>query len=373
MEPGKELATVPATVRGGIMLPRIEITDVPGAMILAGHLAKSGVLGKAMTPEVAFAIMMVGSELGITPMTALRSIYLVEGRPYMASSLLQALVLRSGQAEYFDVKESTAATCTVITMRKGSNVERSSTWDLDRARKAGLTNKSNWQTYPTQMLRHRAIGELSNDVYPDVCFNIGTVDELDGVVPVGGQVIDVDVHEVAPATEIGAQQPPVAPKATKKAAAPVPVGTTMPHGSTVKTTGGPTAAPAAAPAPTPKPATPPPVAATAPAAPAATPTTADPNAKLGAGQLRVFWHRAKKAANAAGVPEVAHETCVHEVIMRRFGIKSVGELTVKQAQDLIDCQGWFDKLLLEMQTIKAGWDQAAAAEPPPPPADDEGF
>jgi len=350
MEPGKELATVPRE-KGGILLPRIEVTDISQAMLLAGHLAKSGVLGKTMTPEVAFAIMMVGSELGIRPMTALRTIYLVEGRPYMASSLLQALVLSSGQADYFEVKESTATRCTVITMRKGTTNERMSVWDIERATKAGLMNKPTYQKHPTEMLRHRAIGELANDVYPDICLNIGTTDELADT-PAAAGIIDVEARDITDQEEIAA--PPVMtehPDGSKSyvSASGKTVIITPPKAKAEKKASA-----------KPSEASPPPASAPEQAPASAAKPAKDPNSKLSEPQLKVFWHRARKAAVAAGFQPDLQETAIKEVLTRH-GFGSVSSLTMAQATSLIDVDGWHTKLTVEMEQIKAMW--SAPEEP----------
>ena len=40
-------------------------------------------------PEEAFAVMVYGSELGIAPMAALRSIYIIEGQPTCSAQLMR--------------------------------------------------------------------------------------------------------------------------------------------------------------------------------------------------------------------------------------------------------------------------------------------
>jgi len=65
----------------------------------ADVLVKSGLLPQEVkTPAAAVAIMLTGRELGIPPMQAFRSVYVVKGKPTLSAQLMGALILRAGHS-----------------------------------------------------------------------------------------------------------------------------------------------------------------------------------------------------------------------------------------------------------------------------------
>jgi hypothetical protein len=121
---------------------------------------------------------MRGREIGLTAMQSLTSIYIVEGKTSMSADLMAAKVLESGLAEYFEFSESKPETCTYITKRKG-RTERSITWTIEQAQKAGVAGKDVWKKYPAAMLRHRAAADLARAVYPEVVLGLYDPDEIE--------------------------------------------------------------------------------------------------------------------------------------------------------------------------------------------------
>ena len=128
--------------------------------------------------------ILLGRELGIPAMAALRSVHLIEGKHSLSADLMVALVLRSGMAEYFQMSESTAELCTYVTKRKGNPLPTSLSYTIEQAKQAGLLaptrsgKPSNWQKIPKQMLRARAKSELARLEYPDLLAGLYTPEEL---------------------------------------------------------------------------------------------------------------------------------------------------------------------------------------------------
>ena len=127
----------------------------------------------------ALIIMMVGRELGLTAMQALRGIYIVQGRPVVSSDTIVAAVMMSGLADYWKPIESSPVVCTIETKRKGAMAPVSQTWTIEDAKRAGLASKEVWRSYPQDMLRHRCAATLGRTVYPDVllgCYVQGEIE-----------------------------------------------------------------------------------------------------------------------------------------------------------------------------------------------------
>lgn len=133
-------------------------------------------------PEAVMAALLTGRELGLGPMTALQRIHVIEGKPALDAQGQRALVLAAGHDMW--ITESTPDRCTVTGRRNGSSHEQSVTWTLAEARAAGLTNKSNWKSYPRQMLQARATAELARLIAPDALGGVAyTVEELEDTQP----------------------------------------------------------------------------------------------------------------------------------------------------------------------------------------------
>jgi len=166
------------TRKGDVDKLAFEPANLDAAIKVAGMLLKSGVLPAAVkSPEAALAIIMRGREYGLTAMQSLTSIYIVDGKTSMSADLMVAKVLESGLAEYFEFTESTPERCTYVTKRKG-RPEKSLTWTLDMAQKAGVASKDVWRKYPAAMLRHRTSSDLARAVYPEVVLGLYDPDEL---------------------------------------------------------------------------------------------------------------------------------------------------------------------------------------------------
>lgn len=148
------------------------------AQSLAFDMWKSGMFSSYGTPEAVLSTVLVGRELGIPAMTALRTIHNIKGRHAMSAQLIVALVLKSGLAEYFEMSALSDTSCTYVTKRKGRG-EIAITHTIEMAKQADLVKPdSGWVKNPQDMLAARASVRLARLVYPDICANVYTPDEL---------------------------------------------------------------------------------------------------------------------------------------------------------------------------------------------------
>lgn len=129
-------------------------------------------------PDDATAAIILGDELGLSPLTALRSIYVIGGTPAIYARVMVALVMSHGH-EVWTV-ESSDAGVVVAGRRKGSDRTETVTWDLARARKAGYTSNKKYDTDPQAMLYARAAGDVARRIAPDVLAGVPyTAEELE--------------------------------------------------------------------------------------------------------------------------------------------------------------------------------------------------
>lgn len=160
------------------------LATIQSVEALAKLAARSG-LTKAKTPEQAFFIAMYGLELGIPPMTALRTIYSVEkggrmGPPTCSGEALLALMRRSGKVIVTIPDPSTVIdSATVHVKRMDTGEEGSFTFTMEMAKKASLIRSgSAWETYPHMMMIWRAVSMASKVMCSDITGGLYTVEEI---------------------------------------------------------------------------------------------------------------------------------------------------------------------------------------------------
>jgi len=133
---------------------------------LAKQAFASGLFGKLKSPQEAFIRMVVAKEMGLSPTTGLRSVYLVNGTPAFTSSFLSARVKMSKRYNYL-VKERSATKCVLEWTENGQPIGKSE-FNMDMAKRAALTGKDVWKQYPESMLFARALTDGVRTFCPDV-------------------------------------------------------------------------------------------------------------------------------------------------------------------------------------------------------------
>jgi hypothetical protein len=135
---------------------------------LATSLSRTSFVPKAFqgNPGDATAAIILGDELGLSPLSALRSIYIISGTPALYARTMVALAMAHGHEVWTEA--STDREVTVCGKRKGSEHVEKSTWTIDRARKAGYTNNKKYDSDPQAMLYSKAAAEIARKIAPDV-------------------------------------------------------------------------------------------------------------------------------------------------------------------------------------------------------------
>lgn len=161
--------------------------NIDDAWRMATLFSKSGIIPEALIgkPNDVLVTMLAGRELGLSPIQSLRLVYVVKGKPYIATQLKMARVKNSPECIYFKCIETTDQRATFETERRGEGVTRV-TFTIEDAKRAGLAGRpvtpgkeSNWDKYPAVMLRWRAGSQLCDLVYSDVTNGVGSAEELD--------------------------------------------------------------------------------------------------------------------------------------------------------------------------------------------------
>ena len=128
-------------------------------------------------PIEATAAILAGSEVGLSPMAALRSFDIIQGQAAARAITLRAVVQSYGHE--IVLVESTATRCIMRGRRRGQSEWQTVTWTMDRARDLQLTSKDNWKKQPGAMLVARATSELCRLIAADAILGIGyTAEEV---------------------------------------------------------------------------------------------------------------------------------------------------------------------------------------------------
>ena len=164
----------------------LQITSIDEALKLANHLCKSQLvpLNLRGKPEDVLVAILMGKELGISPIQAIQNIAVINGKACIYGDLMLALVLGSGKLDY--IKENTTeeiakqgyAICEV--KRKDMSQPITRRFSLEDAKRAGLLGKAGvWQQYPERMLQMRARVWALRDGFADILRGIMVREEVE--------------------------------------------------------------------------------------------------------------------------------------------------------------------------------------------------
>lgn len=149
-----------------------------GEMVANSDFAPKDFRGK---PASCVLAIQAGAEIGLSPMQALQSIAVVNGRPSIFGDAALAVVKASPVCEYVTESvdgdgEQLVATCTA--KRRGYPQPTVVKFTVADAKKAGLWGKPGpWTQYPRRMLQMRARGFALRDAFPDCLRGIITAEE----------------------------------------------------------------------------------------------------------------------------------------------------------------------------------------------------
>lgn len=172
-----EISTSTTPARG-LALQSMADAMTFGKMVSESDFAPKDFRGK---PASCVLAIQAGAEIGLSPMQALQSIAVVNGRPSIFGDAALAVVKASPVCEYVTETvegdgEQMVAICTA--KRRGYPQPTVVRFTVADAKKAGLWGKSGpWTQYPRRMLQMRARGFALRDAFPDALRGMVTAEE----------------------------------------------------------------------------------------------------------------------------------------------------------------------------------------------------
>lgn len=140
----------------------------------AETFAKSGLFG-AKTKEQALSLLLLAHAEGVHPAIAMRDFDIIQGRPAKkAEAMHRAFISAGGKIEWHALTDDLADA--TFSHPNGGTVRIS--WDMARAKKAGIGGKDMYSKYPRQMLKARCISEGCRTVYPAATSGLYVPDEV---------------------------------------------------------------------------------------------------------------------------------------------------------------------------------------------------
>jgi hypothetical protein len=145
---------------------------------MAVHTAASQLFG-LQNQDQAIALMLLCQAEGLHPAVAMRDYHIIKNKPCLKSDALATRFLNAGGSYKFIEYSDTIVTCEFTYKNQSLKVS----WDIDRARKAGLVREdSQWIKQPRVMLKARVLAEGIRAVCPSVLGGMITKEEAEDIV-----------------------------------------------------------------------------------------------------------------------------------------------------------------------------------------------
>lgn len=149
--------------------PLLSDEEIDRTLRLARMLVASNMFKDAAKAEQAFAKILLGRDLRLSPTEAMTAIHVVDGKPELSANLQAAMLrgYRSPEGERYDyrVVEHDNTRCRIVFQRIDAHGNREeigdATFTMEDAKTAGLLGRKPWTQYPRNMLFARC---LSNGV-----------------------------------------------------------------------------------------------------------------------------------------------------------------------------------------------------------------
>jgi hypothetical protein len=153
------------------------------AMKVAVTLAKSSIVPVCFRgkPEDVFATLILGNELGMSPMNALNAIVMIQGQCTLKASTQMAIVRSRIPSAVIKIEldeKNLIAKCTCARSKDDIDNAYTASWDMNKAAAFGLSNKDNYKKQPMNMLKWRSVTEALRVVFPDLLLGLMSTEEM---------------------------------------------------------------------------------------------------------------------------------------------------------------------------------------------------
>lgn len=156
----------------------VEQIEMLAKIIARSDLAPKDYRGK---PENTMVAIMMGQEIGVSPMQAVQGIAVINGRPSVWGDLLLALCRAHPQCQGIDESleyDNAGNVIAAVCKARRNNHTQERRFSVEDAKRAGLWTKDGpWKQYPNRMLQMRARGFCLRDVFADALRGLSCAEE----------------------------------------------------------------------------------------------------------------------------------------------------------------------------------------------------
>lgn len=144
----------------------IQVQSIDDVLRLADLFTRSQFFRDVRDASQAAVKILAGAEYGLSPLAAMRSIHVFDGKTELHYALIGALIKRHPRYDY-RVIHCTPKGSEIAFFEAGDEIGRT-TFSLEDARQAGLAGKQNWKKYSEDMCFGRAMTRGARRYCPDV-------------------------------------------------------------------------------------------------------------------------------------------------------------------------------------------------------------
>lgn len=185
------------------------------AMELAKIIADSDLAPKdyrGKPGNVLIAVQM-GAEVGLSPMAAIQSIAVINGKPSLYGDVGKAILLSKGfvieEDDTGTIKKQGFASCKITRQGHPPCIR---TFSLENAKVAGLAGKAGpWSTYPERQMAWRAFWFAARDIAADVLKGLSGAEEVIDYIDITpkGEIINAATGDITGKREEKKEIPPL--------------------------------------------------------------------------------------------------------------------------------------------------------------------
>jgi hypothetical protein len=141
---------------------------------MAKSLVSSGLFG-IKDENQAIALMLIAQAEGMHPALAARDYHIIQGKHSLKADAMLARFQKAGGIVKWMKYDDTE--CIGIFSHPQSPEPVTVSWDMDRAKQAGITGNPTWKKYPRQMLKARVVSDGVRLCFPGVAVGVYTPEE----------------------------------------------------------------------------------------------------------------------------------------------------------------------------------------------------
>lgn len=159
---------------------RAYAVDTDAMLRVCNLIYKSGMAPAHFnSAEKVYVTVLIGQELGFSPMQSLQNFAVIKGKVAPYASALQAVAVSEGGI--FTVTQSSDDSVTVKAERRSNKWSDTVTFTIADAKKAELLENPSWRKYPKQMMYARATTILARRGWPDRIGGLKTAEEVEEI------------------------------------------------------------------------------------------------------------------------------------------------------------------------------------------------